>query len=174
MTPPRIRCGNNFFVTLLSTLRFRNRSGPIYIKSWRPGVQRPPAPRRSKLTPRSPQHKKQQCFLFALYFFMVMYLFLTVLFYHRSGNEFHANDADGPGCNDRQQRVVKHLRSSSPAITKPNKPLYLLLLFWFIVFPWFRCFLVSVKISQTNFVQTMLMAKGEKTNSNALPKHHVF
>ena len=34
--------------------------------------------------------------------------------------------------------------------------------------------LVSVKILQTNFVKTMLMAKGEKTNSNALPKHHVF
>ena len=37
-----------------------------------------------------------------------------------------------------------------------------------------RGFLVSIKILQTNFVQTMLMAKGEKTNSNAFPKHHVF
>ena len=33
---------------------------------------------------------------------------------------------------------------------------------------------VSIKILQTNLVQTMLMAKGEKTNSNAFPKHHVF
>ena len=33
---------------------------------------------------------------------------------------------------------------------------------------------LSIKIFQNNLVQTMLMAKGEKTNSNALPKHHVF
>ena len=122
LTPPRIRSGKNLFVTLLSTLGFLNRSGQIYIKSWRPGVQTPPAPRRSKLAPRSHQIKKQQCFIFGLYLSMVMYLFLFVLFYHRSGNECHTNHADGPGCNDRQQRVVKNSRSSSPATTKPNKP----------------------------------------------------
>ena len=122
LTPPRIRSGKNLFVTLLSTLGFLNRFGQIYIKSWGPGVQRPPAPRRSKLAPRSPRNKKQRCFFFGLYLSMVMYLFLFVLFYHRSGNEFHTNHADGPGCNDRQQRVVKNSRSSSPATTKPNKP----------------------------------------------------
>ena len=56
LTPLGIRSGKNFFVTLLSTLGFLNRSGQIYIKSWGPGVQRPPAPRRSKLAPRSPQN----------------------------------------------------------------------------------------------------------------------
>ena len=75
LTLLRIRSGNNFYVTLLSTLGFLNRSGQIAIKSWRPGVQRPPAPRRSKLAPRSPQNKKQQCFLFGLYLSLVMYLF---------------------------------------------------------------------------------------------------
>ena len=57
------------------------------------------------------------------------------LFFHRSGNEFHTNDADGPGCNDRQQRVVKHSRSSSPATTKPNKPPCLKWFFRFFVSP---------------------------------------
>ena len=50
-------------------------------------------------------------------------------------------------------------------------PLIILLVLCVPVVPMFS---LSIKILQTNVVQTMLMAKGEKTNSNALPKHPAF